>query len=152
MKSPITTHVLDLSQGKPAEGITVVLENYSELGGVNLRNLDDQSGLVSTVLIDLSQTATIAASLQMGENVLSQLNHLTNLHNHRVEQARFMVLKSPDIPSVLIETGFISNSREEANLKNEAYQTRLSQSIFQGLKHYFKENPPHGTRIEAGTA
>lgn len=127
-------------------------ENYSELGGVNLRNLDDQSGLVRTVLIDLSQTATIAASLQMGQNVLSQLNHLTNLHNHRVEQARFMVLKSPDIPSVLIETGFISNLREEANLKNAAYQTRLCQSIFQGLKHYFKENPPHGTRIEAGTA
>jgi N-acetylmuramoyl-L-alanine amidase len=125
-------------------------ENYSELGGVNLRNLDDQSGLVRTVLIDLSQTATIAASLQMGQNVLTQLNHLTHLHNHRVEQARFMVLKSPDIPSVLIETGFISNPREAANLKNVNYQTRLSQSIFQGLKQYFKENPPHGTKMEAG--
>lgn len=123
-------------------------ENYSELGGVNLRNLDDQSGLVRTVLIDLSQTATIAASLHMGETVLHHLDAMTNLHNHKVEQARFMVLKSPDIPSILIETGFISNPREEQNLSNARYQARLTQSIFEGLKQYFWEYPPHGTRIE----
>jgi N-acetylmuramoyl-L-alanine amidase len=124
-------------------------ENYSELGGVNLRGLDDQSGLVRTVLIDLSQTATIGASLHMGEGVLKSLNKMTNLHNHRVEQARFMVLKSPDIPSILIETGFISNPREERNLTSAAYQLQLTQSIFQGIKNYFWEYPPHGTRIEA---
>lgn len=124
-------------------------ENYSELGGVNLRGLDDQSGLVRTVLIDLSQTATIGASLHMGERVLAHLDNMTNLHNRRVEQARFMVLKSPDIPSILIETGFISNPREESNLNNSQYQTRLTQSIFQGLKTYFMEYPPHGTQMEA---
>lgn len=124
-------------------------ENYSELGGVNLRGLDDQSGLVRTVLIDLSQTATIGASLHMGERVLRHLDTMTNLHNQKVEQARFMVLKSPDIPSILIETGFISNPREERNLNSPAYQTQLTQSIFRGLKAYFWEYPPHGTRIEA---
>lgn len=124
-------------------------ENYSELGGVNLGDLDDSNGVVRSVLIDLSQTATINSSLQMGGQVLSQLNQFTRLHNHRVEQARFMVLKSPDIPSILVETGFISNPIEERNLTSSNYQTRLSQAIFHGIKEYFWSNPPHGTRIEA---
>lgn len=124
-------------------------ENYSELGGVNLKDLDDRNGLVRTVLIDLSQTATIGSSLHMGERVLRHLNTMTTLHNHKVEQARFMVLKSPDIPSILIETGFISNPREEKNLTNAGYQTRLTQAIFQGIKGYFWDYPPHGTRVEA---
>lgn len=123
-------------------------ENYSELGGVNLADLDDQNGLVRTVLIDLSQTATIGASLQMGSRVLQHLDKITRLHNHRVEQARFVVLKSPDIPSVLIETGFISNPREELNLTNPHYQDRLTTAIFSGLKGYFWDHPPHGTRVE----
>lgn len=127
-------------------------ENYSELGGVNLRGLDDQSGLVRTVLIDLSQTATIGASMHMGEQVLRNLDTMTTLHNRKVEQARFMVLKSPDIPSILIETGFISNPREEKNLNSPQYQARLTQSIFQGLKRYFEQYPPHGSRMEAMAA
>lgn len=126
-------------------------ENYSELGGVNLGELDDSNGVVRSVLIDLSQTSTINSSLQMGMKVLGQLNGFTNLHNNRVEQARFMVLKSPDIPSILVETGFISNPREERNLTSYAYQMRLTQAIFQGIKAYFWESPPHGTRIEAMT-
>lgn len=124
-------------------------ENHSELGGVNLSGLDDQNGVIRTVLLDLSQTATIGASLQMGGRVLRGLDTMTTLHNTKVEQARFMVLKSPDIPSILIETGFISNPREERNLTSPAYQTRLTQAIFQGLKGYFLDYPPHGTRIEA---
>lgn len=124
-------------------------ENYSELGGVNLGELDDSNGVVRSVLIDLSQTATINAGLEMGGKVLGQLDNFTNLHNNKVEQARFVVLKSPDIPSILVETGFISNPREERNLTNPAYQERLSQAIFQGLKNYFWDHPPHGTRIEA---
>lgn len=127
-------------------------ENYSELGGVNLGDLDDQNGIVRSVLIDLSQTATINSSLQMGGRVLSQLGQFTRLHNYKVEQARFMVLKSPDIPSILVETGFISNPREERNLTSAAYQDRLSRAIFQGIKGYFWENPPHGSRIEAMTS
>ncbi|MDI1351169.1 MAG: N-acetylmuramoyl-L-alanine amidase [bacterium] len=124
-------------------------ENYSELGGVNLGDLDDTNGVVRSVLIDLSQTATISAGLQMGGRVLSQLDNFTRLHNNKVEQARFMVLKSPDIPSILVETGFISNPVEEKNLNSYAYQKKLSQAIFQGIKGYFWDNPPPGTRIEA---
>ncbi|WP_298624122.1 N-acetylmuramoyl-L-alanine amidase [uncultured Legionella sp.] len=127
-------------------------ENYSELGGVNLGDLDDSNGVVRSVLIDLSQTATINSGLQMGGRVLSQLDNFTNLHNSKVEQAGFVVLKSTDIPSILVETGFISNPREERNLTSSAYQSRLSQAIFQGIKGYFWDNPPHGTRIEAMTS
>ncbi len=126
-------------------------ENYSELGGVNLKTLNDNSGLVRTVLIDLSQTATISASLKMGERVLKNLNTMTRLHDKRVDQARFMVLKSPDIPSVLVETGFISNPREARNLTAPGYQRQLSEAIFKGVKAYFWDYPPQGTRIEALT-
>lgn len=124
-------------------------ENYSELGGVNLSNLDDDNGVIRTVLLDLSQTATISSSLQMGNRLLNHMDRITDLHNNRVEQARFVVLKSPDIPSVLIETGFISNPQEERNLSSPLYQERLTQAIFAGVKQYFWDYPPHGTRLEA---
>lgn len=124
-------------------------ENYSELGGVNLSKLHDQNGVIRSVLIDLSQTATISASLQLGHQVLHGLNRMTSLHSHKVEQARFMVLKAPDIPSLLIETGFISNPREEMNLNNPRYQTQMCQAIMSGIKTYFWEYPPHGSKIEA---
>lgn len=124
-------------------------ENYSELGGVNLSKLQDQNGVIRSVLIDLSQTATISASLQLGNQVLHGLNRMTSLHSHKVEQARFMVLKSPDIPSLLIETGFISNPREEMNLNNSRYQMQLCQAIVGGIKTYFWDYPPHGSKIAA---
>ncbi len=124
-------------------------ENYSELGGVNLSGLDDQSGLIRTVLLDLSQTATISASVQMGTQVLHHIDKVTSLHNNAVEQARFVVLKSPDTPSVLVETGFISNPREEQNLTSPQYQARLTLAIFEGLKRYFLDYPPQGTRLDA---
>ncbi len=119
-------------------------ENYSELGGVNLKELDDQNGMVRSVLIDLSQTATIQASIKMGQNVLRYLGSMTSLHNHRVEQAGFLVLKSPDTPSILVETGFISNPLEEKRLANPAYQEQLSQAIFMGIRQYFHDYPPRG--------
>jgi N-acetylmuramoyl-L-alanine amidase len=124
-------------------------ENYSELGGVNLAGLDDQNDLIRTVLIDLSQTATTTASVQMGSQVLKRLERVTSVHSHAVEQARFVVLKSPDIPSVLLEMGFISNPREEKNLNDSRHQTQLAQAIFEGLRTYFWNHPPHGTRLEA---
>lgn len=124
-------------------------ENYSELGGVNLKHLDDKNGVIRSVLLDLSQTATISASLQMGTEVLQALGRMTTLHNRRVEQARFVVLKSPDTPSILVETGFISNPTEAANLSNPRYQARLSEAIVTGLKRYFWAHPPHGTRLES---
>ena len=122
-------------------------ENYSELGGVNLRDLDDQNGMVRSVLIDLSQTATIQAGLKMGQNVLNYLGQITSLHNRRVEQARFVVLKSPDTPSILVETGFISNPLEEKRLASPQYQEKLSQAIFNGIRQYFQDYPPRGHRI-----
>ena len=124
-------------------------ENYSELGGVDLSSLDDKNDEIRTVLIDLSQTATISASLNMGSSVLNNLDRITTLHSKKVEQARFVVLKSPDIPSVLVETGFISNPKEERNLTNPNYQNKVSQAIFAGIKTYFWSYPPYGSLIEA---
>ena len=123
-------------------------ENYSELGGVNLSELDDRNGVVRSVLIDLSQTATIGASIHIGERILKSLGGMTRLHHAKVEQARFVVLKSPDTPSVLVETGFISNPREERNLGSARYQQRLAQAIFSGIKGYFWEFPPYGSKVE----
>ena len=123
-------------------------ENYSELGGVDLSELDDQNSVIRSVLIDLSQTATIGASLRVGERVLHAIDDITRLHHRDVEQARFVVLKSPDIPSILVETGFISNPREEKNLTSSWYQKKLAESIYRGVKQYFFEFPPHGTLVE----
>ncbi len=114
-------------------------ENYSELGGVDLNN---KSNLLRSVLLDLSQTATIGASLQLGNSILNSLHQITSLHRRRVEQAPFVVLKSPDIPSVLVETGFISNPTEEARLIQSWYQRSLAQAIFKGLNEYCLAHPP----------
>ncbi len=122
-------------------------ENHSELGGVDLSDLDDDNGMVRSVLIDLSQTATISASLTLGQKVLSDLNTIAKLHHDDVEQARFVVLKSPDIPSILVETGFISNSSEERLLASGGYQRKLANSILKGLTHYFKEHPPRDSAM-----
>lgn len=122
-------------------------ENYSELGGVDLSELNDRDGMIRSVLLDLSQTATIGSSLQLGDYILGNLRRMTRLHNQRVEQARFMVLKSPDIPSVLVETGFISNPNEERKLRNARYQQQLAQAILVGLTRYFYANPPMDSYI-----
>lgn len=117
-------------------------ENYSELGGVDL---SDKGDMLRSVLIDLSQTATISSSLQLGSSVLGSLGQVCRLHHNNVEQAPFVVLKSPDIPSILVETGFISNPDEEKRLKDPAYQHKLASQIVQGLNTYCKKQPPEGT-------
>lgn len=114
-------------------------ENTSELGGVDLGELGDKSVVLRSVLIDLAQTATITDSLRLGSAMLQSLDQVTELHYTRVEQAPFMVLKSPDIPSILVETGFISNPTEEAKLRDEAYQTKIAQALFNGIQIYFKK-------------
>ncbi|GAB4393200.1 MAG: N-acetylmuramoyl-L-alanine amidase [Gammaproteobacteria bacterium] len=114
-------------------------ENYSELGEVQLSN---KSNLLRSVLISLSQTATIRSSLKLGSAILHELDDFTKLHHDEVEQAPFVVLKSPDIPSILIETGFISNLSEEARLSNSSYQRKLASSITQGIQKYFQQYPP----------
>lgn len=115
-------------------------ENKSELmGGVELQ---DKSHLLKSVLINLSQTATIRASLRIGENLLSAIKHFARLHHDRVEQAAFVVLKSPDIPSLLVETGFLSNPYEERRLRNPQYQAMLAKAIMQGIREYYSSHPP----------
>jgi N-acetylmuramoyl-L-alanine amidase len=107
--------------------------------------LTDRSDLLRSVLIDLSQTATITASMQLGTLLLPQLAKITTLHYRVVEQAPFMVLKSPDIPSLLIETGFISNPAEERRLNDPLYQQKIAAAIYAGIKNYFHSNPLSGT-------
>ena len=93
-------------------------------------------------MLDLSQTATINDSLKLGKAVLGHLGEINDLHKGAVEQAGFAVLKSPDIPSILVETAFISNPEEEANLNDEDYQTKMATAILSGIKRYFASNPP----------
>ncbi len=114
-------------------------DNYSELGGVALSELNDQSPLLRSVLIDLAQTATVTDSMRLGAALLDEIDNVTMLHYSRVEQAPFMVLKSPDIPSVLVETGFISNPTEELRLRDKTYQHKIAISLFNGIQHYQKK-------------
>jgi len=114
-------------------------ENYSELGGVKLSELDDQSYHLRSVLLDLAQTATTKSSLHWGKNLLDALDDVTKLHYSKVETAPFVVLKSPDIPSLLVETGFISNRKEERRLKDKKHQQKLAKALYKGICDYKKE-------------
>lgn len=115
-------------------------ENEADLvGGVNL-NIQDP--ILKQTLLDLSQTATINDSLKLGKAVLSKIGNINHLHKAEVEQAGFAVLKSPDIPSILVETAFISNPDEERRLRDHSYQDKLASAIFAGIKRYFADNPP----------
>jgi N-acetylmuramoyl-L-alanine amidase len=120
-------------------------ENASDLiGGVSL---DDKDDVLASVLLDLSQSASLNASQVAAERVLHQLTQAGEVRKHEVQQARFMVLKSPDIPSMLVETAYISNPQEELRLRTPAHQARLAAAIRQGVHDYFYANPPQGTRI-----
>jgi N-acetylmuramoyl-L-alanine amidase len=115
-------------------------ENDADLiGGVNLGQHDHQ---LARVLLDLSTTAQINDSLRFGNAVLRELERVNSLHKPRVEQAGFAVLKAPDIPSILVETAFISNPEEERRLKDDAYQQRMAQAIYDGIRRYFAKHPP----------
>jgi N-acetylmuramoyl-L-alanine amidase len=115
-------------------------ENDADLiGGANLNVKDPY---LKQTLLDLSQTATINDSLKLAKNVLSELGGINTLHKNYVEQAGFAVLKSPDIPSILIETAFISNPEEERKLRSDAYQNKMADAIITGIKRYFAHNPP----------
>lgn len=123
-------------------------ENRSDLiGGDGGVNLDDKDKMLAGVLLDLSMTATMSSSLDVGHKVLTNVGRVTSLHKRRVEQAGFMVLKSPDIPSILVETGFISNPNESQKLASSAHQQALARSIASGVRQYFVQTPPPGTYI-----
>ncbi|EGH46888.1 N-acetylmuramoyl-L-alanine amidase, partial [Pseudomonas syringae pv. pisi str. 1704B] len=123
-------------------------ENRSDLiGGAGAVSLDDKDRMLAGVLLDLSMTASLSSSLNVGQKVLSNIGRVTSLHKSRVEQAGFMVLKSPDIPSILVETGFISNANEANKLGSASHQQALARSITSGVKQFFQQNPPQGTYI-----
>ena len=115
-------------------------ENEADLiGGVNL---DVKDRYLARTLLDLSQTATIDHSLRLGSSVLRELGAVNTLHKARVEQASFAVLKAPDVPSILVETAFISNPDEERRLNDEAYQDKLARAVLAGIRRYIAKNPP----------
>ncbi|MBP1145937.1 N-acetylmuramoyl-L-alanine amidase [Pseudomonas sp. PvP027] len=118
-------------------------ENGADLlGATSLLNLKDKDPMLAGVILDMSMNATIAASLQLGHTVLGSLEGITTLHQKRVEQAGFAVLKSPDVPSILVETGFISNSRDSQRLVTARHQQAVADGLFEGLQRYFQRNPP----------
>ena len=111
-------------------------ENASDLiGGISL---DDKDDLIASVLLDLSQTATIQDSLDLGSDVLKNLGKVSRLNNNQVQQAGFAVLKAPDMPSILIETAFLSNPSEEKKLRNPKHQRKLAKAVFAGIKNHLK--------------
>jgi N-acetylmuramoyl-L-alanine amidase len=115
-------------------------ENEADLiGGVNIKSHDKQ---LASVLLDLSTTAQISDSLKLGKAILSEIGDINRLHKPAVEQAGFAVLKAPDIPSVLIETAFISNPEEEAKLTDDDYQDQMAEAILKGVNQYFAKKPP----------
>lgn len=119
-------------------------ENAADLaGGVSL---DDKDNLLASVLLDLSQTASLDASLKVADNVLSDLKQIGHVHRNHVESAAFVVLKSPDIPSILVETAYITNPHEARLLTSSGYQGKLAHAILGGIRSYFRKNPLPGTR------
>jgi len=120
-------------------------ENASDfIGGVSLEDKDD---LLASVLLDLSMNGKVEASLELGDYVLSELKNVSRVHKRNVGQAGFAVLKSPDIPSILVETAFISNPKEEKKLRDSRYQQRMANSILKGVNAYFKQNEVPGTLL-----
>lgn len=111
-------------------------ENASDLiGGISL---DDKDDLIASVLLDLSQTATIQDSLELGSDVLSHIGKVSKLNNRKVQQAGFAVLKAPDMPSILVETAFLSNPAEERKLRNPKHQHKLAKAVFSGIRNHLK--------------
>jgi N-acetylmuramoyl-L-alanine amidase len=131
-----------------AAGWLAKQENDADMiGGVNLEGKDKY---LKMTLADLSLSAQISDSLKLARAVLSELGGINTLHKQDVEQAGFAVLKAPDIPSILVETAFISNPEEERKLRNDAYQKKMAEAVFTGIKRYFAQNPPLGRDRVAG--
>jgi len=122
-------------------------ENAADLmGGVSL---DDKSDVLASVLLDVTQKEAVSNSVEAASSVLASLRRVGSVHGPRVRHAGFMVLKSPDIPSMLVETAFISNVADERRLRDSAHQQRIAQAIHAGVRDYFYEKPPPGSRIAA---
>lgn len=128
-------------------------ENRADLlGGVGNVSLTDKDEVLARVLLDLSMDANRSQSIDAGEAVLANLGRVTSLHKTRVEQANFMVLKSPDMPSILVETGFISNPSEAKRLSQSEHQDKVARAIVTGIEQFMRDNPPPGTLLASGAA
>jgi N-acetylmuramoyl-L-alanine amidase len=119
-------------------------ENVALIGGVELNDKDDD---LSFVLMDLVQNASFSSSIDVGDEIIREIGQVTRVRKRKVQQAPFLVLKSPDVPSILIETAFISNPNDEKNLGSRKYRETLARAIFNGVQDYFRANPPVGTRL-----
>ena len=119
-------------------------ENAAVIGGVSLADKDD---LLASVLLDLSQNAALSASLSVGSSVLDELAKVGSMHRRKVQQAGFLVLKSPDVPSILVETAFISNPSEEARLSSPTKRREIAKAILAGVRTYFYRHPPPDTQL-----
>jgi N-acetylmuramoyl-L-alanine amidase len=117
------------------------------IGGASALSLDDKDDVLAGVLLDLSMNETLRSSLDAGRYVLRNMGTVARLHKKKVEQAGFLVLKSPDIPSLLIETGFISNPKEAKQLSSTSYQQKMAQAVYDGLFSFYMERPPVGTLL-----
>ena len=145
--------VYALSEGGASSEMALWLanqENRSDLiGGVGPVSLDDKDEQVRSVLLDLSMDGTLRASLAVGESVMGSLSGVSRMHKRRVEQAGFAVLKSPDVPSILVETGFLSNPEEARLLATASHQDKVARAIADGIRGYLLRNPPPDARIAA---
>jgi N-acetylmuramoyl-L-alanine amidase len=118
-------------------------ENAADLiGGVSL---DDKSNVLASVLLDVTQSATLTNSMTAAQKVLRELDRVGEIRKPQIQQASFAVLTSPDVPSMLVETAYISNPADEKRLKNPAHQEKLANAIYAGIRAYFADNPPPGT-------
>jgi N-acetylmuramoyl-L-alanine amidase len=120
-------------------------ENAADLkGGVTL---DDKSDVLASVLLDVTQKESVSDSVEAADSVLKALRGVVSVHRPRVQHAGFVVLKSPDIPSMLVETAFISNATDERRLRDTDHQQRIAEAIRTGVRNYWYENPPPGTKL-----
>ena len=141
-----TVYVLSLKGASDEESrLLAQRENASvQVGGVSL---DDKDEVLASVLLDLSQNAALSASLEVGSEVIQELSRIGKVHRRTVQQAGLIVLKSPDMPSILVETAYISNPSEEKLLGDRRHQGKLANAILTGIRNYFHANPPPDTRI-----
>ncbi len=139
-----TVYALSLKGASDEAARELAKRENKSVGGVSL---DDKDEVLASVLLDLSQNAALSASLEVGADVIGELARIGKVHRRSVQTAGLIVLKAPDMPSILIETGFISNPSEEKRLKSKSHQRRVADAVLAGIRTYFYENPPPDTRI-----
>ena len=141
-----TVYVLSL-KGASDEAAKRLAQRENASGLVGGVSLADKDPVLASVLLDLSQNAALSASLDVGSHVIKELGKVGTVHRRKIQQAGLLVLKSPDVPSILVETNFISNPNEEKKLKNRSHQSKLASAILAGIRGYFYENPPPNSQI-----